>query len=188
MQFGEESQERFPLPSRGGGSEGEEGASPQENRSALWKFITPHRGKTGVSVGGCKRYPKPPSSFKDDENKNGVSLIAPMSPCSYCSRCSRFMVLKRSVPSRFKAVRERVQGEGFPSPPGWEPRAVKEEEALVRTVRVVRGSWNLNGVSVVIFTAKCAKIANKKRSVPSSPKRQRRSGNDHVKGSVPSSQ
>ena len=77
MQFGEESQERFPLPSRGGGSEGEEGASPQENRSALWKFITPHRGKTGVSVGGYRRYPNPPSSFKDDENKNGVSLIAP---------------------------------------------------------------------------------------------------------------
>ena len=56
---------------------------------------------------------------------------------------------KGSVLCRFKAVQGRVQGEGFPSPPGWEPRAVKEE-ALVRAVRVVRGSWNSKGVSVVI--------------------------------------
>ena len=47
---------------------------------------------------------------------------------------------KGSVLCRFKAVQGRVQGEGFPSPPGWEPRAVKEEEALVRAVRVVCGS------------------------------------------------
>ena len=58
-------------------------------------------------------------------------------------------VSKRSVPCRFKAVQGRVQGEGFPSPPRWEPRAVKEEEALVRTLPVVRGSWNSKGVSVV---------------------------------------
>ena len=42
---------------------------------------------------------------------------------------------KRKWPCRFKAVQGRVQGEGFPSPPGWEPRAVKKEEALVRVVR-----------------------------------------------------
>ena len=30
-----------------------------------------------------------------------------------------------------------------------EPRAVKEEEALVRTLRVVRGSWNSKGVSAI---------------------------------------
>ena len=30
---------------------------------------------------------------------------------------------------------------------------------LVRTARVVRVSWNLKEVSVVIFTAKCVKIA-----------------------------
>ena len=47
---------------------------------------------------------------------------------------------KGSVPCSFEAVQGRVQGEGFPSPPGWEPRAVKEEEALVRVVRVVCGS------------------------------------------------
>ena len=149
MQFGEESQESFPLPSRGGGSEGEEGASPQENRSALWKFITPHRGKTGVSVGGCKRYPKPPSSFKDDENKNGVSLIAPMSPCSYCSRCSRFMVLKRSVPSSFKAVQGRVQEEVYPpSREGTESREGR------------RGPCS--------YCSRCSRFMEFKRSVPSS--------------------
>ena len=64
-------------------------------------------------------------------------------PCSCPSRCSRFKKFKGSVPCRFKAVQGRVQGEGFPSPPRWEPRAVKEEEALVRTLPVVRGSWNL---------------------------------------------
>ena len=85
-------------------------------------------------------------------------ILWSVSPCSYCSRCSRFMILKRrvcclsnremrenreqkgSVPCSPEAVRGRVQGEGFPSPPGWEPKAVKEEEALVRVVRVVRGS------------------------------------------------
>ena len=40
-----------------------------------------------------------------------------------------------------------------------------KEEALVRAVRVVRGSWNSKGVSVGIFTAKGAKYANKKGSV-----------------------
>ena len=40
---------------------------------------------------------------------------------------------------------------------------------LVRTLPVVRGSWNLKGVSPVIFTAKRTKSANKKRSVPNSP-------------------
>ena len=45
---------------------------------------------------------------------------------------------KGSVPCKFKAVRGRVQGEG--PPPGWEPKALKEEEALVRALRVVRGS------------------------------------------------
>ena len=85
---------------------------------------------------------------------------------------------KGSVPSRL---------------PGWEPGAVKEEVALskrecplyfyreirknceslfslfllVRAVRVVRGSCFSTGVSVVILTAKCAKTANKKGSVPS---------------------
>ena len=39
---------------------------------------------------------------------------------------------------------------------------------LVRAVRVVRGSQNLNGESAGILTAKCAKTANKKGSVPSS--------------------
>ena len=39
---------------------------------------------------------------------------------------------------------------------------------LVRTVRVVRGSRNSKGVSVVIFTAKCAKTANKKGSASGS--------------------
>ena len=61
---------------------------------------------------------------------------------------------KGSVPCKFKAVRGRVQGEGFPSPPGWEPKAVKEEEALVRVVCVVRGSSFLSRLFVVIFTAK----------------------------------
>ena len=59
--------------------------------------------------------------------------------CSCRSRCSRFKKFKGSVRCSPEAVRGRVQGEGFPSPPGWEPRAVKEE-ALVLAVRVVRGS------------------------------------------------
>ena len=40
---------------------------------------------------------------------------------------------------------------------------------LVRAVCVVRGSWNSKGVSIVILTAKGAKTANKKGSVPCSP-------------------
>ena len=40
---------------------------------------------------------------------------------------------------------------------------------LVRVVRVVRGSCFSPRVFVVILTAKCAKIANKKGSVPCSP-------------------
>ena len=42
---------------------------------------------------------------------------------------------------------------------------MKEEEALVRTVRVICGSWNSKGVSAINLTAKHAKIANKKGSV-----------------------
>ena len=48
---------------------------------------------------------------------------------------------------------------------------MKEEEALVRVVRVVRGSWNSKGVSVLFLTAKGAKIANKKGVSPVDPKR-----------------
>ena len=47
----------------------------------------------------------------------------------------------------------------FTLPQEREPRAVKEEEALVRTVRVVRGSGFSTGVSAGILTAKCLKIA-----------------------------
>ena len=35
---------------------------------------------------------------------------------------------------------------------------MKEEEALFRAVRVVRGSWKLNGVSVVTLTAKVCTV------------------------------
>ena len=75
------------------------------------------------------------------------------------AKCAKIANKKGSVPCRSEAVRGRVQEEGFPSPSGWEPRAVKEEEALVRTLRVVRGSCFSSRVFVVILTAKCAKIA-----------------------------
>ena len=60
-------------------------------------------------------------------------------PCSRRSRCSRFIEFKRSV--RCNPNRESFYGLFF----------------LVRTLRVVRGSRNSNGVSVAIFTAKAAK-------------------------------
>ena len=78
-------------------------------------------------------------------NSKGVSAII------LTAKCAKTANKKGSGPCRSEAVRGRVQGEGFPSPPGWGPRAVKEEEALVRTVRVVRGSGNSKGVSLVGF-------------------------------------
>ena len=77
--------------------------------------------------------------------------------CSRRSRCSRFMFLKRSVRWNFhRETREnREQKNGvspvdlkrfkveskkrFTLPQEREPKAVKEEEVLVRAVRVVRG-------------------------------------------------
>ena len=61
-------------------------------------------------------------------------------PCSRRSRCSRFIEFKRSV--RCNPNRESFYGLFF----------------LVRTLRVVRGSGNSKGVSVVILTAKNAKV------------------------------
>ena len=61
-------------------------------------------------------------------------------PRSRRSRCSRFIEFKRSV--RCNPNRESIYGLFF----------------LVRTLRVVRGSGNSKGVSVVILTAKNAKV------------------------------
>ena len=61
-------------------------------------------------------------------------------PRSRRSRCSRFIEFKRSV--RCNPNRESFYGLFF----------------LVRTLRVVRGSGNSKGVSVVILTAKNAKV------------------------------
>ena len=71
---------------------------------------------------------------RGSENLIGVFAII------LTAKCAKIANKKGSVPCRSEAVRGRVQEEGFPSPSGWEPRAVKEEEALVRTLRVVRGS------------------------------------------------
>ena len=68
-----------------------------------------------------------------------------VSPRSYRSRCSRFMILKRSVRCNF--YRETLENR----------KSLYGLFLLVRAVRVVRGSWNSKGVSVGIFTAKCAK-------------------------------
>ena len=49
---------------------------------------------------------------------------------------------------------------------------MKEEEALVRVVRVVRGSWNSKGVSVVIhnnFNRETRENREQKGSVPRKP-------------------
>ena len=51
------------------------------------------------------------------------------------------------APERF----EEESKERFSLPSRVGTRAVKEEEALVRTVRVVRGSGNSKGVSPVVF-------------------------------------
>ena len=61
---------------------------------------------------------------------------------------------------------------------------MKEEEALVRAVRVVRGSRNSNGVTVVFLTAKGAKTANKKGSVLCSPEEVPEGEGGKVKRSV----
>ena len=92
-----------------------------------------------------------------------------MSPCSYCSRSSRFKFLNRSVRNKsnceMRENREQKNGvspvvlkrfkveskKRFTLPQEREPKAVKEEEVLVRTLRVVRGSGNSKGVSLVGF-------------------------------------
>ena len=61
--------------------------------------------------------------------------------CNYNRERRENREQKRSVPVASKRFEEESK-ESFPSPPGREPGAVKEEEALVRTVRVVRGSRN----------------------------------------------
>ena len=91
--------------------------------------------KRGVSP---EDFPRRESSPFPPEN--GMSAVI------FTAKCAKIANKKGSVPCRFKAVRGRVQGEGFPSPPGWEPKAVKEEEALVRVVCVVRGSRNRQSV------------------------------------------
>ena len=53
----------------------------------------------------------------------------------------------------------------------------------VRAVPVVRGSWNSKGVSIVIFTAKHSKTANKKGSGPVDLKRFKEESKE--KGSPP---
>ena len=86
------------------------------------------------------------AKYAKPRTKKGVSFII------LTAKHAKAANKKRSVPCSPEAVPRRVQGEGFPSPPGWEPRAVKDEVALVRTLRVVRGSRSSNGVSVVFQT------------------------------------
>ena len=72
--------------------------------------------------------------------------------CSYRSRCSRFIEFKRSV--RCNPNRESFYGLFF----------------LVRTLRVVRGSRNSKGVSVVDSNRERRENREQKRSVPCSSK------------------
>ena len=71
-------------------------------------------------------------------------------------------------PSRPESLGDRGLSLSLSSYP---PRLYKTCESLyglfilVRTVRVVRGSWNSKGVSAINLTAKHAKIANKEGSV-----------------------
>ena len=101
---------------------------------------------------------------RENREQNGSVPSSP--PCSYRSRCSRFMFLKRSVRCNpgDRALVSGTKGRGFESrqarfPPLWNfeesllsfpsyhPRLYKICESsyalllLVRTVRVVRGSW-----------------------------------------------
>jgi len=99
-----------------------------------------------------------------------AKVCRPVFPRSYRSRCSRFMKLKQSVRNNFNRERrenreqkkeaspgtldltkkgvslvdlkrfEEESKERFSLPSRVGTRAVKEEEALVRAVRVVRGS------------------------------------------------
>ena len=73
-------------------------------------------------------YPLPPI-LPPEVVQNLRKFLWPVSPCSYRSRCSRFKFLNRSV--RCNSNRESLYGLFF----------------LVRTVSVVRGSWNSTGVS-----------------------------------------
>ena len=86
----------------------------------------------------------------------GIKRSVRCNLCSYRSRCSRFMLLKRCV----RCISNREMCENRES--------FYALLLLVRTLRVVRGSWNSKGVSVVIFTVKWAKTANKKGSASGS--------------------
>ena len=79
------------------------------------------RTKKGASPGRPNR-----ETRENREQKNGVSPVV----------LKRFKVESKK---RFTLPQER------------EPKAVKEEEVLVRTLRVVRGSGNSKGVSLVGF-------------------------------------
>ena len=80
--------------------------------------------KRGVSP---EDFPRRESSPFPPEN--GMSAVI------FTAKHAKIANKRGNVPCSPEAVQGRVQGEGFPSPPGWEPRAVKKEEALVRVVR-----------------------------------------------------
>ena len=86
--------------------------------------------------------------------QNLRKFVLSVSPRSYCSRRSRFRILNQSdhcISNReMRENRDTICGLFF----------------LVRTVRVICGSWNSKGVSAINLTAKHAKTANKEWSVP----------------------
>ena len=158
--FEEESKKRFPLPSRVGAESREGKRSPCSCRSRCSRFIefkgsVPCSSETVPGEKGAKR--KCSVSCKSNRESlyglflsvRAVRVVRGSWNLKRSVRCNSLKFnremrenreQKGSVPCSPEAVWGRDQGEGFPSPPGWEPRAVKEEEALVRAVRVVRGS------------------------------------------------
>ena len=89
------------------------------------------------------------ASNRSVRNKsNRRKLLLSVSLCSRRSRRSRFMLLKRS----FCCLSNRETREN-------REKFFYDLFLLVRTVRVVRGSWFSTRVSAVILTAKHAKIA-----------------------------
>ena len=107
--------------------------------------------------------PVVPKRFRGrkERKENGVSVVS--LTAKVCMVCFSLFVPFASF---------AVHGIQRECPLEFSPRNVRKPRKfvcllfLVRTVRFVRSSRNSKGVSVVILTAKHAKIANKKGSVP----------------------
>ena len=131
------------------------------------------RTKKGVSPVDLKRFKVEskekgyPPSREGTESREGRR-----GPCSCRSGCSRFRILNQSdhcISNReMRENRDTICGLFF----------------LVRTVRVVRGSWNSKGVSAINLTAKHAKIAKVLWSISLCSYRLRCSRFIEFKGSV----